>query len=101
MNIKDFIKKRNEKLKRVFIEMLQCLYGGDSMEQEAEKIIQDFHSTSLRLFAEEIKKEIEKRKIPKPDCSCNQNQEVCDKCAGRYQREGINKTLSDLIKMLE
>ena len=90
MNIKDFIKKRNAELEKTFIKMLQCLYGGDSMEQEAEKIIQDFNSTSLHLFAEKIKKELK-----------DIEEETMLYFHPNKEGERMKKLFSDLAKMLE
>ena len=57
MNTKDFIKKRNEEFERISYPLV---YSELITDKQALEKLRTFHSASLDLFAEEIKKEIEK-----------------------------------------
>ena len=90
MNTSDFIKKRNEEFEKKFEE-----HPTDEIVYATLDELKSFHSVSLNLFAEEIKKEIEKMKISFPDYKNEDNR-------GREaMRVAWNTVLSDLAKMLE
>ena len=88
--LQDFIKKRNEEFEKKFRNDYRGILP-DEMLRRGHKWFEDFHSTSLRLFAEEIKKEIEKMRIPAS--------------GGKYPMKlkdfSYNQALSDLAEMLE
>ena len=90
--LQDFIKKRNEEFDKRFYHKQN---GWNNFYEYSPADIISFHSASLRLFVEEIRKEIEKMKISFPDYKNEDNR-------GREaMRVAWNTVLSDLAKMLE
>ena len=82
MTFSAFIKKRNEE----FVNKFQRPYKADWYYDHNELF--DFHTASLTLFAEELKKEIERMKKP-----------VTNRFASMPKE--YNQALSDLAKKLE